>query len=61
MGTFDSYAVFLSVLVFAIGFPVLLVAQIVIAFGWWSPVVLFGTGVFSVTLWKLSACVERLR
>lgn len=61
MGTFDSCAVFLSVLVFAIGFPVLLVAQIVIAFGWWSPVVLFGAGVFSVALWKLSALVERLR
>ena len=61
MGTFDSCAVFLSVLVLAIGFPVLLVAQIVIAFGWWSPVVLFGAGVFSVALWKLSALVERLR
>ncbi|TRX42518.1 hypothetical protein [Corynebacterium guaraldiae] len=61
MGTFDSCAVFLSVLVFVVGFPVLLVAQIVIAFGWWSPVVLFGVGVFSVALWKLSALVERLR
>ena len=61
MDTFDSYAVLVSVLVFAVGFPVLLVAQIVIAFGWWSPVVLFGAGVFSVALWKLSTLVERLR
>lgn len=59
MDILDSWVAFVSIVVIVVGFVGILVSQLVIAFGWWSPVVFAGACVIGGGLYRLATIIER--
>lgn len=58
MDILDSWVAIVAMLAIAVGFVGLVVSQIVIAFGWWSPLVFLAACAIGGGLYKLATIIE---